>query len=79
MLNNPRRTDAEGKKRVGAVIVTNNYFASARYEVRAKLTRYPENQDWGGGVVNGFWTFHSEIFDDSQRSVFQVLNSFDKR
>ncbi|PRP85589.1 putative glycosyl hydrolase [Planoprotostelium fungivorum] len=57
-----RRTDEEGKKRVGAVIATQDYFASGAYEVRAKLTRYAPDQHHGGGVCNAFWTFSYQSF-----------------
>ena len=62
-----RRTDPESKKRKGAAIVTHSYYGSASYRVRAKLTRFPEKQDNGGGVVNAFWTFHYEEFQDGKR------------
>ncbi len=48
-----RRDDEEGKKRVGAAIVTQDFFGSSRVEMRAKLTRFQTGTDsGGGGVVN---------------------------
>ena len=51
--------------RKGAGLVTAKYFGSGKYEVKAKLTRYPAGQDAGGGVVNAFWTFHYEEFSST--------------
>ncbi|PRP86772.1 hypothetical protein PROFUN_02921 [Planoprotostelium fungivorum] len=60
--NGSRRADVNGNKRVGAMITTNNYYASGSYQVRAKLTRFADPVSGGGGVVNAFWTFHYEEY-----------------
>lgn len=41
--------------RVGSAIATFNYYAAGRYEVRAKLTRFPKGNINGVGAANMFW------------------------
>lgn len=55
------------KTRVGAAIVTRNYFASGRYEVRAKIPRVL-------GACTAFWSFHYLEYTPSQAAYWDEPN-----
>ncbi|MDP3972292.1 MAG: carbohydrate binding domain-containing protein [Candidatus Nanopelagicales bacterium] len=55
------------KTRVGAAIVTRNYFASGRYEVRARVPRQE-------GACTAFWSFHYLEYQTGQPEYYEEPN-----
>ena len=55
------------KTRVGAALVTRNYYASGRYEVRAKVLRQL-------GACTAFWSYHYIEYTPSQPEYWQEPN-----
>ncbi|MEV4515215.1 glycoside hydrolase family 16 protein [Dactylosporangium sp. NPDC049525] len=54
--------DLRGARRVGAAIATRDYFASGKYEIRAKFPPVP-------GVTSAIWTYHYEEYYPRQSDV----------
>ena len=68
-VNKPRRIPRTDGKRVGGCVVTKNYYASGRYEVRAKIA--PKL-----GVCSAIWTFeYEEIYAQDKIPAGAVWSS----
>jgi hypothetical protein len=56
-----------GAKRVGAAVATQDYFASGKYEINARIAPVP-------GVASAFWTFHYEEINVPSTANSSTIN-----